>query len=1568
MFKLTRSKRAGSIRLAAAAVVALLAPAAHAAEQFWRTDGTTETWTNPNWGSSAAGPFTTAYAANNDAHFTADSTVTFATVSIGNVTVNAGKTITVTAAGTLSMNDAVRTFDIGSGATLTWTSQTVTATSAAGINKTGDGILDLGALTWNTTMNGGFTVGAGTLIVSGSKALGNGSLSLNGGTLQSSGTRTFTPISLSFGGDFSLGGSGNANWDAATTIALGGSTRTITNSTTSGTRQFRGLISGSSGSGLTFSGSGAGQIYIGNAGNTFDGPISINGGDVVFNGNGTLGSSTSITLDGGRLTMASMDPGAILSALTSATIASGRNVFVGDGAGTSISIEGLTGVTTYDGVIANKPSETGAWAKQGAGKLVLRGVSTYTGATAINQGILQLALGNDRLPTGTTVSLGQSASANIGTLDLNGRNQQIAGLNSVSGTNASVFNNNTITSGTAATLTLGGAGTYAYGDNTNANSGIITGTISIVKTGSGTQTFGDVNTYTGTTTVSAGTLVVASNAPEGANGALGNAGSAVVLGDGSTAAGGAPSLLISNTSTVTRAITVGSISNPAAYNATIGGSNTTGASTFDGSITLDTAAANYTTTLQAAAGGTVEFKAGPWVTNDRAIAIGSAGNTGTVKLSDTLATTGGVSVNFGALLLGSSNRLGDTTPVSIAGGVLDMGSGLADTVGGVKLTGGSIIGSGSTLTSTSDFDVQSGSASAKLGGSVGLMKSTAGTVTLSGANTYSNITTVSAGSLVVAANAPSGANGALGNATSAVVLGDGSTTASGAPSLLISNTSTVSRPITIGSVSNPNAYNATLGGSNTSGTSTFDGNITLNTTASTYTTTLQAATGGTVEFKTGTWTTNNKAIAIGSSGNIGIVKLSNTLATTNGISVNFGTLLLGSSNRLGDTTPVSIAGGILDTGTGLTDTVSALSISSGSLNGTGTITAGTYTLSGGTINASLGAGAATAPGGTTILNGTLAGNLSVNGGTVNLGASNRISASSAVSVASGTFGLNGFDNTVSGAQITGGSITGGGTLISTSAFDMQSGSASAKLGGSVGLTKTTAGTVTLSGANAYTGGSTVAEGILNIRNGTALGTTGTGTSVSNGATLQLQGGITVGAEALTLNGGAAGGQPGALVNVGDTNTYGGQITVASSSTISAAGSSVLNLSGGLVKNGTTATLTGGGTININTVGISGPGANSDLIVDGVTVNEDVANSYNGPTSILNGGIVNANVANALPTANGRTAVTMDGSGSGSSQLVLAANQSVASLIGAGSSTINLGANTLTVGATTGTTIFAGSISATAGALTKDNPSTQTLSGSNAYTGQTTVTGGTLKLAPASGTNNIVFSTKIVVGPGATLDVVDVGGSGANNFAIASGQTLTGTGTVAGSTTIASGSAISPADANTVGTLTTDAVTWVGGGKYVVDVNVGGLGGPTADGNHDLLAINNVTGTDLTLPSSGTFTFKVIVAGGALDQSGTQWITIASGASGATAGPLDKSRFTFVDASDQPENYDIQIIPSGGGFAFQVAANPEPTTTLSFGAGLSALTLGRWRGRWRRRVGTSVLGLLAAGVRRRLAGR
>jgi len=502
--------RVAKVILVMSAVTALVTVGqVKAADKYWQTNGTSATWTSSSWGTSPSGPFGVGWSAGDNAIFNtpliSPNLITYVNgTAIGNVTVNANTT--VTAAGTLTTGGTISTFTVADGVTLTWPSQTFPTTAGTGFTKSGNGIWDLSSE--GGAYPGPFTLNAGTMIVSKKNSFGAGTLTINGGTIQSSGSSAFAPTLLNISGDFTFTGTGNDTWAMATT--LGAATRNITNNTTSGSRMLIGVISGSAGVGLNFWGSGGGTINIGNAGNTFTGPININGAEVQFQNDGSFGpvpglpTAGAIVIDGGRLTSADTNGNAVTF-----TLNSNRGIQAGSTAGTSISVKSATGSLTYNGIIADKPAAAGILVKQGAGILSLGGVSTYSGNTFINNGTLQLTTGDNRLPAGTAVNLGQSASANLGVLDLNGRNQEIAGLDSVAGINASATLKNTVTnSAAAATLTLSGSGTYAYGDGSTNNSGIITGAIAIMKTGSGTQTLGDSNTCTGNTTVNAGTLAL----------------------------------------------------------------------------------------------------------------------------------------------------------------------------------------------------------------------------------------------------------------------------------------------------------------------------------------------------------------------------------------------------------------------------------------------------------------------------------------------------------------------------------------------------------------------------------------------------------------------------------------------------------------------------------------------------------------------------------------------------------------------------------------------------------------------------------------------------------------------------------------------------------------------------------------------------------------------------------------------------------------------------------------------------------------------------------------------------
>ena len=126
---------------------------------------------------------------------------------------------------------------------------------------------------------------------------------------------------------------------------------------------------------------------------------------------------------------------------------------------------------------------------------------------------------------------------------------------------------------------------------------------------------------------------------------------------------------------------------------------------------------------------------------------------------------------------------------------------------------------------------------------------------------------------------------------------------------------------------------------------------------------------------------------------------------------------------------------------------------------------------------------------------TYLGLTTVSAGSLTYGINNAIS-TGAVTVNGSTaiLALGSYTDSVGAVTLTAGSITGSGTLTSTSASGFTvnpttgvSVSASPILAGSVSLTKSGAGTLTLSGANTYTGATIINLGTLIISNAGSLG-------------------------------------------------------------------------------------------------------------------------------------------------------------------------------------------------------------------------------------------------------------------------------------------------------------------------------------------------------------------------------------------------------------------------------------------------------------------------------------------------
>lgn len=405
-----------------------------------------------------------------------------------------------------------------------------------------------------TVQTGGtVTIGSGKygeLQISGS-ATSNGKLDVQGGTVTiAAGVPAANKIYL-----FKAGS--NSGYTAAMTQSGGTVT---TNGIQFGSDT--GTYDAASTATLTLS---AGSLYVGAEG--------------ITRGSAASALPVTIQLQGGTLGASANWSSSMDMKLTSATIlaansgASARNV-------------------TLSGVLSNDGAANGALTKTGAGTLFLDNDSnTFSGQVLSDTGILRVTkLAN----AGTASSLGTGAAANVirlgnnaaatiefvGTTDSSTNRPIQIGTNNATNTgSASILNNSAsgkltfngtnfnpaVTGVTVArTLTLGGSNTMD-----NAISGQIVdndsgagGIISVVKQDAGKWILTDTNGYTGTTDVTAGTLVVNGNistsslttVSSGATlGGSGTVGALTVLDGGTLAPGNSPGTL--NTGTISLADT-----------------------------------------------------------------------------------------------------------------------------------------------------------------------------------------------------------------------------------------------------------------------------------------------------------------------------------------------------------------------------------------------------------------------------------------------------------------------------------------------------------------------------------------------------------------------------------------------------------------------------------------------------------------------------------------------------------------------------------------------------------------------------------------------------------------------------------------------------------------------------------------------------------------------------------------------------------------------------------------------------------------------------------------------------
>src|SRR5271166_5355040 len=490
---------------------------------------------------------------------------------------------------------------------------------------------------------------------------------------------------------------------------------------------------------------GAGRVML-TAANTYSGGTNFNAGILAVTSDGNLGTGA-LSFNGG--TLEALAAGGGITSSKAVTLDAGGGTFLGDTGTTSTLSGSINGV--------------GSLTKNGTGTLILTGANTYSGDTNVALGTLQAG--------SSTALSANSAFSVISLLDLHGFNNTIGSL---SGTGV-VINNG----GSPATLTVGG-------NNTNTTfSGSLTdgsNSLAFTKTGLGVMILAGGNTYTGGTTINAGTLEIGNGGTSGsiAGNINDNATVAFNRSDSVTFGG-----VISGTGAL---VQMGS-----------GTLTLTADNSYGGSTTINTGS-----TLQLGNGGTTGSIVGN-VTDNGTLAlnrsdtvtfggvVSGAGNlvqlgTGTTILTGNNTYTGSTKINAGTLQIGNGGTSGSIAGnvsdnanfafnrsdsitfggvISGTGALVQMGSGTLTLTADNSYGGGTTINTGSTLqlgnggTTGSIVGNVTDNGSLKfnrsdnvtfnaiISGSGNLAQNGSGTTILGGANTYSGGTIINNGTLLV---------------------------------------------------------------------------------------------------------------------------------------------------------------------------------------------------------------------------------------------------------------------------------------------------------------------------------------------------------------------------------------------------------------------------------------------------------------------------------------------------------------------------------------------------------------------------------------------------------------------------------------------------------------------------------------------------------------------------------------------------------------------------------------------------------------------------------------------------
>jgi len=531
---------------------------------------------------------------------------------------------------------------------------------------------------------------------------------------------------------------------------------------------------------------------------------------------------------------------------------------------------------------------------------------------------------------------------------------------------------------------------------------------------------------------------------------------------------------------------------------------------------------------------------------------------------------------------------------------------------------------------------------------------------------------------------------------------------------------------------------------------------------------------------------------------------------------------------------------------------------------------------------------------------TYSGGTELIGGTLQVGVANFFPAGSNLTINYGTaFDIGGFDQTFGTVAVIDGSllnsVPGAAAVSATTAYDVRHGTISANLAGAAALTKTSsAGTVTLTGANTYTGGTTVTNGTL-VAGAVGALPAGGAVTVNNGSTLNVTANQSVG-----------------VVTLGNAATSGGTI----------GGTAALTATSFDLQNGTVNAVLAGN------VGVTKAAFNTTVTLNGL-------NTYTGPTTLANitGGTLAIN-----SVANGNQPSALGASSNLASNLVLNGTQTLSYVGPGGQSTdrlftvngnpilanngtggpisfTNTGAivhssgNLTLSGSNTGDNIFAPAILAVnnAGQLTKTGAGTWVLTNNaNDFGGSIFVNGGTLSVATLA--NGGVASP---IGAGTTISM---NGGTLRYTGAATGTTdrgITFGGGNAGGLESAGTGVVTFTNTAAIGGTTTGTLRLLGTntGDNVLAAGIGGA-----------IPVTKSGAGKWRLTGANTSTGATTVNGGTLEMDGSQTTTASVTVSGAGA--------KLALLSDNSHNRIIKtgaLAISGGG-SLDLSDNKLLTTT------------------------------------------